>query len=309
MDPSSAGEAPVRAVSVVRVGTARAGEAPDFAAVEEPLQILVAGKPFAVIMRTPGADLELVAGFLVGEGIVCESGDLIGIDRACGAAGQVRHNVVDVRLGPSASARLASAARAVTMNAACGLCGRQTIDALVADRPPVRSTVRMAADVIVELPRLMRRAQAAFDRTGGLHAAALFSPAGVLDRLAEDVGRHNAVDKVAGAMWLAGRWPLGAHALAVSGRASYEIVLKAFAAGIPIVAAVSAPSSLAIDLAERAGITLVGFVRDGRFNLYTHPARVSHAGGACLPEVAPASAAPSAGSAATRTARGGGGCS
>jgi FdhD protein len=274
MTDSSAGGAPVRAVPVVRVGGGEPGRAHDFAAVEEPLQLLVAGRPFAVIMRTPGADRALVAGFLVAEGIVRESGDLVGVDEACDAAGRAQHNVVDVRLGPAASARLARAARAVAMSSSCGLCGRQTIDALVADRPPVDSDVRMAAEVVVDLPRLMRGAQAAFDRTGGLHAAALVSPEGSLDRLAEDVGRHNAVDKVVGAMWLEGCWPVAGHALAVSGRASYEIVLKAFAAGVPIVAAVSAPSSLAIDLAERAGITLVGFVRDGRFNVYSHPARV-----------------------------------
>jgi FdhD protein len=295
MNPSSAGEAPVRAVPVVRVGGARPGAAHDFAAVEEPLQILVGGRPFAVIMRTPGADRELIAGFLVGEGIVCEPGDLVGIEEARDAAGRVQHNVVDVGLGAAASARLARAARAVTMGTSCGLCGRQTIDALMADRPPVRSDFRITAAIVADLPRLMRGAQAAFDRTGGLHAAALVSPAGTLDRLAEDVGRHNAVDKVVGAMWLDGRWPVAGHALAVSGRASYEIVLKAFVAGVPVVAAVSAPSSLAIDLADRTGITLVGFVRDGRFNLYTHPARVHGAAGAGVAGAAVAAAAAPAG--------------
>jgi FdhD protein len=294
MTASFAGGAPVRAVPVVRVGGAQPGRAHDLAAVEEPLQILVAGRPFAVIMRTPGADRALVAGFLVAEGIVREPGDLLGVDEAPDAAGRAQHNVVDVHLGPAASARLAQAARAVAMSSSCGLCGRRTIDALVADRPPVDSDVRMAADVVVELPRLMRGAQAAFDRTGGLHAAALVSPEGSLDRLAEDIGRHNAVDKVVGAMWLEGCWPVAGHALAVSGRASYEIVLKAFAAGVPIVAAVSAPSSLAIDLAERTGITLVGFVRDGRFNLYTHPARVVGTGAGHVSEAVSGAGAPSA---------------
>lgn len=265
----------VREVRVSRVdGAARTSDV-DAAAVEEPLQVLINGRPFAVVMRTPGADRELAAGFLIGERIIVEPGDVLGIEPYRSREGLLQHNVVDVKVAEAAAARVAAATRAVTTNASCGLCGRQNVVSLTADGLLVRSDLRARADVLADLPARMRPAQAVFDRTGGLHAAALFTGAGSLTTTAEDVGRHNAVDKVVGARWWAGQWPVADHVLCVSGRLSYEIVLKALIAGVPIVVAVSAPSTLAIDLAEAGGITLAGFARGGRMNLYTHPTRVT----------------------------------
>jgi FdhD protein len=264
-----------RAVELVRwaAGTRQAGR--DAAAVEEPLQLIVNGRAFAVIMRTPGPDGALAAGFLVGERIVQSFDDIVSLKPATAPDGGARHNVVDIVLGRAATARLAAVKRSVTTTAACGMCGRQSIDALAAAGLSVRSSCAFEAATLAELPARMRRAQTVFDTTGGLHAAGLFRADASLDQIAEDVGRHNAVDKVVGARWLARDWPLSKHVLCVSGRASYEIVLKALTAGIPIVAAVSAPSTLAIDLAETGGITLAGFVRENRLNVYTHPHRIT----------------------------------
>jgi FdhD protein len=164
--------------------------------------------------------------------------------------------------------------RNVAQNSSCGLCGRRTLESLDVDRPPLATQWRLAASAVSRFPALLRRAQHAFDETGGLHAAGLFDLDGTLQSSAEDVGRHNAVDKLLGRALLAGRLPLSRSALFVSGRSSFEIVQKAFVGGIPLVAAVSAPSSLAVDLAGRAGITLLGFVRDERLNVYTHIGRL-----------------------------------
>jgi FdhD protein len=239
------------------------------------LQLVINGGAFAVIMRTPGADYDLAAGFLIGERIVAAFDDVVSLGPAPSRDGGMRHNVVDIVLGDLASSRLAAARRAVTTTASCGLCGRQSIDDLAAEGFDVRSPLQVAAETVAVLPTLMRRAQAIFDTTGGLHAAGLFRADATLEVIAEDVGRHNAVDKVVGSRWLAREWPLSERVLCVSGRLSYEIVLKALTAEIPIVAAVSAPSTLAIDLAERTGITLAGFVREGGLNVYTHPQRVT----------------------------------
>jgi FdhD protein len=264
---------PARPVQVLKVAHEGRSEASDSAAVEEPLQVSINGAPFAVIMRTPGADRDLTAGFLLGERIAVDAGDIESMAPGH-ARGVLQHNVIEVALAAHAAGRVAAAARAVTTNASCGLCGRQHVDSLLADGLSVRSAFSVPAAVVAQCPARMREVQDVFERTGGLHAAALFDAHGAIERVAEDVGRHNAVDKVIGASWWAGRWPLDERMLCVSGRLSYEIVLKALIARIPVLVAVSAPSTLAIDLAAGAGVTLAGFVREGRMNVYTHPERI-----------------------------------
>jgi FdhD protein len=287
-----------RPVTVVRVrGDARAAHE-DRAAVEEPLEVRLHDRPFAVIMRTPGADRELAAGFLLAERVI-RSADELGTVAHCtdrsaddpadrlrqdfgaregGRERDVRgENIVNVTLAngsASAIERLLADRRQVTTNSSCGLCGRRTIESLAADVPAIRSAWTVATATILALPAALRARQAVFDDTGGLHAAGLFARDGALVDVAEDVGRHNAVDKIVGRMLIRELLPLADHLLCVSGRTSFEIVQKAIIAGIPIVAAVSAPSSLAIDLAEECGVTLVGFVRDDGFNIYAHPERI-----------------------------------
>jgi FdhD protein len=252
----------------------------DLAAVEEPLQVCLGGEPFAVIMRTPGADIDLAAGFLLSERVVRGPDELGTIEHCARAGSGGARNLVDVRLIGDAASRLPAILadrRQVPTASACGLCGRRTIESLRAELPPLGIGRTLSAATLRELPRRLGDSQAVFRETGGLHAAGLFDVEGRLLMLAEDVGRHNAVDKVVGRMLLDLRLPLDDLVLFVSGRSSFEIVQKAFVAGIPIVASVSAPSTLAIDLAEEAGITLAGFVRDDRFNIYTHAGRVNGA--------------------------------
>jgi FdhD protein len=265
------GEA-VGRVGVVRVREGRRDAARDAVAGEEPLEIRLHGRPFAVIMRTPGADRELAAGFLLSESVIASAEDL-GAMTYCRDA----ENVLDVRLCGDAEAALdrrLAGRRQVTANSSCGLCGRLTIDSLMVERPPLRSPLTVPAQMLASLPDRLRTAQALFAETGGLHGAALFSAPGDLVTAAEDVGRHNAVDKVIGRMLLAEALPLGDRILCVSGRLSFEIVQKAFLAGVPIVGAVSAPSTLAIDLARDAGMAIAGFVRGGDLTIYTHPERI-----------------------------------
>ena len=260
-----------RRVTTSRVADGQIVAAVDCVAVERGLEVRLDGESFAVIMRTPGADDALAAGFLLSEGVIDSGSDVAGLD--CDEAA----DIVDVRLAPAASARARQnrdARRRVTMNASCGTCGRASLDALIVAAPVVVADWSVDPAVIVSLPRALARVQSAFAETGGLHAAALASRDGVLADSAEDVGRHNAVDKIVGRALLAGLLPLSSSMLVVSGRTSFEIVQKAWIAGVALVAAVSAPSSLAIELAERAGITLIGFVRDERFNVYTHARRV-----------------------------------
>ncbi|MCI0434339.1 MAG: formate dehydrogenase accessory sulfurtransferase FdhD [Gemmatimonadetes bacterium] len=267
----------VRSVTVTRVEGGDRTIVRDRAASEEPMEIRLNGEPFAVIMRTPGADAELAAGFLFSERVVRGSLE-IGTIEHCGRRGdRGGANVVDVRIIGRARRRLPrmiATRRQVVANSSCGLCGRLTIDSLRVESPRVAARWTIDADRLASLPGRLRRAQSAFDETGGLHAAGLFTLDGQVAGFAEDVGRHNAVDKVVGRMLITDRLPLTRTVLVVSGRASFEIVQKAFLAGIPVVAAVSAPSTLAIDLAHRAGMTLVGFVRGHRFNIYTHARRV-----------------------------------
>jgi FdhD protein len=266
-----------KGVTIVRVRGGAAGAATDRAVTEEPLEVRLHGKPFAVIMRTPGADRELAAGFLLSEGIVQSADDLGAIEHCTDPGADHRENIVNVVLANGSAAtveRLLAGRRQVTMSASCGMCGRLTIESLRADAPAIDAAWSLAPSTLVAMPPRLRAAQAVFDETGGLHAAGLFTRDGSLAALAEDVGRHNAVDKVIGRMLMAERLPLDRSALVVSGRASFEIVQKAFLAGIPVVASVSAPSTMAIDLAEEAGITLAGFVRGDGFNIYSHASRI-----------------------------------
>lgn len=261
-----------------RVGRVPEGRGPDAAAVEEPLEIRLHGRPFAVIMRTPGEDRALAAGFLLAEGIVRSSADIGAVEHCRHPDYPGVHNVVDVYLMGSAAEsldRVLEARRKVVANSSCGVCGRVTIESLQSRAGPIGARTPFDADVVAGLPQRLRERQMVFDGTGGLHAAGIFTREGACERAAEDVGRHNAVDKVVGALLLDDRLPLAGRALAVSGRTSFEIVQKAWFAGIELICAVSAPSSLAVDVAGEAGITLLGFAREGGFNVYTHPERIA----------------------------------
>jgi FdhD protein len=268
---------PMRKVTVTRVGRGMPAAREDVAAAEEPLDIRLQGQSFAIVMRTPGDDRALAAGFLFSERVIRRSAD-IGAVEHCRHPDQTKtHHVVNVFLrGDAATEALKhlDQRRRVVANSSCGVCGRASIEELRSDIPPLTAQSRVDAAVISALPGALRRQQATFDETGGLHGAGLFDPSGALIASAEDVGRHNAVDKIVGAMLLEDRVPLPPAILMVSGRVSFEIVQKAWLAGVPVLAAVSAPTSLAIELAREAGITLIGFVRDGGFNVYAHEVRI-----------------------------------
>jgi FdhD protein len=246
----------------------------DCVAVEEPLEICVAGRSVAVTMRTPGHDRELAAGFLLTEGIIRERRDVVEIIHCRAAAAP--DNTLNVFLSPSVKLDFAQLTRHVFATSSCGLCGKASIASVHQHFPPVKSKLTVAANIITNLPMLMRRSQATFAQTGGLHAAALFDAEGELIVLREDVGRHNAVDKVLGFGLLENKLPFEAHIMLVSGRASFEILQKALAARIPVVCAVSAPSSLAVDFARESAQTLVGFLRGKTMNIYTGAERISH---------------------------------
>lgn len=241
-------------------------EGPDQVAVEEPLTIRVGGTTVATTMRTPGHDIDLALGWLVAEGAVRRADDLVEAI-ACDA------DTVDVRLAPGVAA---PTARIGATTSACGLCGSDSIAEVLARRGPAPTPGEplVLAAVLGSLPEALRTAQRAFDRSGGLHAAGLFGSDGSTRCVREDVGRHNAVDKVVGWALREGWLPLREHVLQVSGRASFELTQKAAMAGIPVLAAVSAPSTLAVDLARECGLTLVGFVRDGSFNVYAGAERL-----------------------------------
>jgi FdhD protein len=253
----------------------RAGAEPvdfiDELAHEEPLEVRVRGRAISVTMRTPGHDEELAVGFLLTEGVVRCRADVLRVE-PCGR--NELGNVVNVLLAPDVPVDFGRLTRHVFASSSCGLCGKATIDAVRERFEPVRSDVRVGAATLLALPAAMRAAQETFARTGGLHAAGLFTAEGELIALREDVGRHNAVDKVIGHAVLGGLLPLDRHVLLVSGRTSFEILQKALAARVPIVAAVSAPSSLAAEFARDGGQTLVGFLRDDRFNVYAGAERV-----------------------------------
>ncbi len=239
------------------------------------MEIRVGGRGVAVTMRTPGDDFELATGFLVSEGIVRESGDVLGVRYCVDGRPDTTHNIVDVTLAPHVDQP--DLGRNLLTSSACGVCGVDSLERVRtrAQRSLHDDPVTVPADVLGSFPDTLRTRQAVFERTGGLHAAGLFTPDGRLLCLREDVGRHNAVDKVVGWALAAGLLPLSGSVLQVSGRASFELVQKAWLAGIPVLSAISAPSTLAVDLAAEAGMTLAGFVRNGNMNVYTAPHRVA----------------------------------
>ena len=265
----------IREVEISRRGQATPER--DHVAVEEPLEVRINGASFAVIMRTPGADRDLAAGFLLAEDVIRDADEIGAIEYCSDTTDEGRGNTINVTVTAGAVERLAvrlGERRQVTMTSACGLCGRLTIESLKARVSSVRGDWTVSGDVIASLPERLRSSQAVFESTGGLHAAGLFDRSGELQLAAEDVGRHNAVDKIVGRTLLEGRHPLDESILLVSGRTSFELVQKALLAGIPLIAAVSAPSSLAIDLAKQSNITLCGFVRGPRFNIYSRADRI-----------------------------------
>ena len=247
-------------------------ETRDELAEEEPLEIRVNDRAVSVTMRTPGNDFELAAGFLLSEGMIRGAGD---VERIAYCGKNEDANVLNVGLAPGVSVDFERLTRHVFGSSSCGLCGKATIDSVRAQFPRIESDLRMEAEVIATLPDKMRDAQTTFARTGGLHASALFDADGRLVVLREDVGRHNALDKVLGHCLLKGSFPLDRHILVVSGRSSFEIMQKALAGRIVVIAGVSAPSSLAARFARESGQTLIGFLRGRRMNVYSHPSRVA----------------------------------
>lgn len=271
----------------IRVPVRRSGAEPgadqDWVAVEEPLEIRLVHGPagarqsttLCITMRTPGDDASLAAGLLLTEGLVSGAGDLLSLDQSPG-----QPNLVVAVLRPGLAVNLDGLTRHLTTGSACGVCGKTSLAAVRSrSAVPVGTGFRVTAAALAGLPAALRQRQSLFEGTGGLQAAALFASSGQIQDVREDVGRHNAVDKLVGAALLAVRFPLQGHGLLVSGRASFEILQKARMAGCPFVIAVGAPSSLAIQLAWDAGMTLAGFLRDGRFNLYAGPDRVTGVSG------------------------------
>ncbi len=263
--------APQRSVELTQVTEWNAGEArsvQDTLAAEEPLEIRIDGVPLTVTMRTPGHDVELAAGFLLTEGIL-RSRDQVAAIRAAVPQNGAKSNVVEVELR-NAEFEPGTLERNFFATSSCGICGKASIESIRRrDLPPLPQAFRIDPQVLCSMPETLRTEQAVFNRTGGLHAAALFNEAGELLLVREDIGRHNAVDKVIGWAFHEGRLPLDRHVMIVSGRGGFEIVQKALAAGIPILASVSAPSSLAVKLARELGLTLIGFLRGQRFVVYS----------------------------------------
>ncbi|MFG1811778.1 formate dehydrogenase accessory sulfurtransferase FdhD [Streptomyces sp. NPDC049040] len=265
---------------VLRVRGGVAAHRADTLVAEEPLEIRLNGRPLAITMRTPGDDFALATGFLVSEGVVAAAHEVANVVYCAGATadGANTYNVVDVTLAPGVPMPDISLERNVYTSSSCGLCGKASLDAVrTATRLPIADTAlpRLTPELLAVLPERLRAGQAVFDRTGGLHAAALFSADGRLLDLREDVGRHNAVDKLVGRALRDGGLPLDGRILMVSGRASFELAQKAVMAGIPVLAAVSAPSSLAVDLARESGLTLVGFLRGDSMNVYAGEGRIA----------------------------------
>lgn len=273
-----------RPVTRVVVGeSVEATRRPDVLIAEEPLEVRLNGAPLAVTMRTPGDDVHLAHGFLLSEGVIGSPDDVVTARYCAGSVvadetgvPQNTYNVLDVALAPGVPAPLVDPTRNFYTTSSCGVCGKASIEAIEQQTrwPVADDAVRLDPAVLVGLPDALREHQRAFDRTGGLHAAGLFTHDGQLLRSAEDVGRHNAVDKVLGWALLQGLLPARGHVLVVSGRASFELTQKTLMAGVPALVAVSAPSSLAVEMAAAAGMTLLGFVRAPRFNVYTGAERL-----------------------------------
>jgi len=283
----------VKEMAMHRVNGLVESEDKDFLAAEEPLEIRVEGHSVAVVMRTPGEDRELAVGFLVTEGLVHQASDIVDVRHVthclapAGAAGSPEPlpvfgmesdisdgNVIDVCLSDPESMDLKKLTRHVFTSSSCGICSKASIEAVRQQFPPLVDFCEVEPQVLMELPRLLAGAQETFKRTGGLHACALFDVTGNLLVLREDVGRHNALDKVIGWALLEDKLPLNEHIILLSGRTSFEMLQKALAAGIPVVAAISAPSSLAVEFARESGQTLVGFLRGERMNIYSGASRV-----------------------------------
>jgi FdhD protein len=290
MEPLSELQPAMVPAEIVRVDALGGHPAADTLAVEEPLEIRLCYGPararqrqtISLTMRTPGHDRELAAGFLFTEGII-EGTDQVAELRAwepeLGPGS--RRNVVRVELREDVAVDVGRLQRHFYTTSSCGVCGKTSLEALetAADRSAVTASLEVVSEVLLRAPETLRAAQGVFGRTGGLHAAALFDPDGSLLALREDVGRHNALDKLLGAQLLAGALPASGVFLLLSGRASFELLQKAFMAGLPLVAAVGAPSSLAVELAQRFGMTLVGWLRGERFSIYSHPERIRIAPG------------------------------
>jgi FdhD protein len=240
--------------------------------VEEPLEIRIGDRALAVTMRTPGHDDELAAGFLLSEALIRDPGQIHKIEKPVLVPRE--ENVVSVVLAPEVKLNLQTLQRFGTISSSCGLCGKTSIESVRQNFPAIESRARVSIEMLLDLPDRVRREQSNFSRTGGIHAAALFSVTGEFIGLREDVGRHNAVDKVIGRAFLDRSLPLNRHLLFVSGRASFEIVQKALAAGIAIIASVSAPSTLAANFCRENNQTLIGFLRPPSFNIYSHVERI-----------------------------------
>jgi FdhD protein len=271
LDHSTQGAVPAEVLRCAR------GEPPqsaqDLVAQEEPLEIRVRGRSVAVTMRTPGHDRELAAGFLLTEGLIQSREQVIEIGPCL--EGDVPENTLNVFLAPSVVVDFESLTRHVFASSSCGLCGKASIEAVHQHFPPVESNATVSAQFLELLPARLRELQETFAQTGGLHAAAIFDAQGRLVVLREDVGRHNAVDKVLGHGLIERKLPFDSHVLLVSGRASFEILQKALAGRVPIVCAISAPSSLAVEFAKESNQTLIGFLRDNRMNIYSGAARIA----------------------------------
>jgi FdhD protein len=267
------------AATSTKVVRLKAGERrpdqPDEVAVEEPLEIRVEGQSVAIVMRTPGHDRELAAGFALTEGIVRSAGEIFEIT-SCLMTERPSDNVVNIALADPGRFDAAKLSRHVFSSSSCGICGKATIEAALQQFPPIGAAPKVEARVVVQLSGKLAAAQETFQRTGGLHACALFNANGELLLLREDVGRHNALDKLIGHELLAKRLPLGNRILLLSGRVSFEMTQKALAAGIAIIAAISAPTSLAVECARANNQTLIGFLRGETMNVYAGPERLSH---------------------------------
>ena len=273
----------IQTIQLTKVTSKGALEQADLLAVEEPLEIRLGfgllnereQRSLSVTMRTPGHDFELTLGFLFSEGIITSMAQVERIKYCSTVKQEEFENVVRVELKPEVQLDFKKFQRHFYTSSSCGVCGKSSIDAVKVNCHPIRSQLRVTTDFIHGLPHKLREAQHVFEHTGGLHASALFNEHGELILVREDVGRHNALDKVIGAMLVKNEVPLSNYILMVSGRASFELVQKAALAGIPLLAAVGAPSSLSVELARETGMTLLGFVRDGGFNVYVGEQRVS----------------------------------
>jgi FdhD protein len=266
-----------RTESILRFQDARPlGERPDEVAIEEPLEIRVEGELLAIAMRTPGHDHELAAGWLLSEGLITRKDDIA--ETVSRPGEDPRAAMIDVMLRDPSAFDAAKHRRAVLSNASCGLCGAASIEQVLRQFPKIDSAVLISASVLLQLPERLLESQAAFRRTGGLHACGLFDSHGALLALREDVGRHNALDKLLGWALLEGHLPLSERILLLSGRVSFEMMQKALAGGIPLIAAIGAPSSLAVAVARESRQTLVAFLRGGAFNVYAGEKRIRGAG-------------------------------